>query len=133
MLEKVFKVVKIVNEYNVVINAGARDITKDDVLEVFAPGDVVIDPDTNEELGALNYIKARLVPIDIFEKMTLCENQKQYHSMISTVASLQNALIGNIKEGPIRLNVDPNEISGVNEDSSNKNIKIGDKVRIQRK
>jgi len=51
------KVIKVINEYEVVINKGADDNIKDDnIFLVYNLGDELIDPDTNESLGRLELI-----------------------------------------------------------------------------
>ena len=42
-----YKIAKIIDEYQVVVNAGSNDlIHDDDCLEVYQPGQEVTDPDT---------------------------------------------------------------------------------------
>lgn len=124
-MSETFKVVKIINEYEIVINAG-RDhgISRNEQLEIFVPGEVVIDPDTNENLGTLDFIKAYLNVKDAFPKMSVCENSE------TKTKSLLSAFDNFSTEETLRLNVDSKEISGGL--TGSRKIKIGDMVRKSR-
>ncbi len=83
-----YKIAKIIDEYQVVVNAGSNDlIHDDDCLEVYQPGQEVTDPDTGESLGTLDFVKAKLRVVNVFPKMCVCENreteQKSFFSNIS--------------------------------------------------
>lgn len=120
---KAFKIVKIISEYKVVVNAGSNElIHEDQILEVYEPGQEVIDPETNKSLGTLDYIKAKLRVVDVLPKMCICENrdgtmQKDFSEIIALKVTQK-----------VPLNVDSSEISGGYENVSKK-IRIGDLVR----
>lgn len=117
-----WKIVKIVDNYRVVINGGDNDgIKRDDTLEVFAVGQPVTDPDTNEVLGTLDTIKAYLRVTNVYEKMSLCENEDR--KRVSMLFPLEN--FTQFVKNP--LPIDATEISG-GYDSDNK-IRVGDRVR----
>ena len=68
-----YKIAKIIDEYQVVVNAGSNDlIHDDDCLEVYQPGQEVTDPDTGESLGTLDFVKAKLRVVNVFPKMCVC-------------------------------------------------------------
>jgi len=70
-----WKIIKIVDDYRLVINAGSDDgIKQNDKLVVFDPGEEIFDPDTNESLGTLDTIKCYLKVSDVLKKMCVCEN-----------------------------------------------------------
>ncbi|WP_132995779.1 hypothetical protein [Sporanaerobacter acetigenes] len=122
-MNKVWKVIKIIDDYRIVINGGKNDLLKrEDELEVFVEGENVIDPDTKESLGTLDIIKARLVVVDAFDRMAVCKNAETY---------MQNAL-NPLSQFQIykhdRLKVDPAEITGP-VSNIDKTIRIGDLVR----
>ena len=118
-----YRIVKIISEYNVVVNCGTNHgIAEGQILEVFEHGDTVIDPVTNENLGTLDYIKAKLRVVNVFPNMCICENrdgevQKTIQEMISFSMTQR-----------VPLNVETTDISGGFEKVSKK-IKIGDLVR----
>lgn len=118
---KVFKIIKIIDEYRVVINAGANDsIEPSDKFEIYVEGNEVFDPDTNELLGTLDYVKATVEAVDIFPKMSICRNTEY------TEKNLLGVNFTVQKLSP--LNVETKDISGGFEDI-NKKIKVGDLVR----
>lgn len=119
----VYKVVKIISDYEIVINAGSKQyLTKDQELEIYVPGEEVTDPETGETLGTLDTIKAYLIVKHVFDKMCICENAD---SVINNpLLGFSEALATHSRR---RLNVDTAEISGgLNLQSR---IKIGDLVR----
>ena len=123
-MSKVIKVVKIIDEYEVVINTGtAEGVSVDDTFEIYIPGDPIYDMDTKEFLGNLDFIKARIKVKKAFEKMSICRNSR-------TGATLANmaSLLGAAGGSPLPLNVDTLDISGGFDDADPK-IRVGDLVR----
>ena len=119
-----YKIAKIIDEYQVVVNAGSNDlIHDDDCLEVYQPGQEVTDPDTGESLGTLDFVKAKLRVVNVFPKMCVCENreteQKSFFSNISQALFFEETL---------PMNVQTTDISGGYE-GIDKKIKVGDLVR----
>ncbi len=124
-MENNIKVVKIIDSYSIVINVGSdKDFKLGDELEIFEKGEVVIDPDTGESLGTLDYIKARVKITTILPKMSICKDIRQVNNMAKALANFSTF---NIKEAQT-LNVDSLDISGGFE-NVDKKIKIGDFVR----
>lgn len=123
-MEKTIRIVKIINEYQVVINVGSDDLIRDgQFLEVFVPGTPIFDPETGDCLGTLDYVKAKLHVISVFPRMSVCENREtETTSLLSSfTASLQRTEV-------LPLNVDSKEISGGYE-GVDKKIHVGDLVR----
>ncbi|WP_121615258.1 FlgT C-terminal domain-containing protein [Virgibacillus halodenitrificans] len=118
-----YKVVKIIDENRIVINAGKKDgISKGQVLEIYEPGEEVKDPDTGESLGTLDYIKADINVQHIFEKMAICINDEvESYSLPTMITGQLN------KTHPKSLNVDSKEISGGL--VGTRKIRVGDLVR----
>lgn len=116
------KVVKIISEYAIVINAGSEDsIQVGQPLEIFTPGQDVIDPETGMKLGVLDYIKARLTVKDVFPRMCICVNQEK------------EKIPPFLRDTPINrtlpLPIDAKELSG-GFDGVQKKIQVGDLVRL---
>lgn len=123
---KIYKVVKIIDDSRIVINAGRVDkINKSSEFEIYLEGSEVIDPETKDSLGTLDTIKAIIKPIVIYEKMCICVNIENVPSEL--VASFTGVKLG-MNTKPKRLNVDACEITGGLLDDAL--IKIGDKVRL---
>lgn len=119
-----YKIVKIISEYKVVVNAGSNSFIKeDDILEVYQPGQEVTDPETGESLGTLDFVKAKLRVVDVFPKMCVCENRDTKQKSVFVNFS-QNWTY----EETLPLNVQTTDISGGYE-GIDKKIKVGDLVR----
>lgn len=118
------KIVKIIDEYKVVVNGGsAQGIKSGDILEVFEPGEQVVDPDTGASLGTLDLIKAKLRVVDLFEQMCVCTNSED-----ELKSAFAQAMVSSNLTKPRPLNVDATDISGGYENVSKK-IKVGDLLR----
>jgi len=72
------KISEIINEYVVAINIGNnRGVVKGMIFNIVSPKIAIIDPDTNEELGEYEYIKARVEVVSVHEKFSLARNSEQ--------------------------------------------------------
>ncbi len=114
-----YKIVKIIDERMVVVNAGKYDVREGDILRIIVPSaEKIIDPDSGEILGSLDYIKARIKVKNVYDRMCICTNEKTYGTIIE---------IANGEPRPKPLDVDLTEVSG-GYDSQSSVIKIGDIV-----
>lgn len=123
MSSKLWKVIKIIDDYRIVINAGAvQGITEDTKLEIYVPGEEILDPDTGAKLGTLDYIKAYLKVVHAYENMSICRNYEIKE------ASLFDFGVAFTKYELKTLKVDKTQITGgLNEED--KIIRIGDLVK----
>ena len=123
---KVVKVAKIIDPYTVVINAGRDTYTSplpsvDDVWEIYSEGQEILDPETKESLGTLDFVKARIRVITVLPMMSICKNA----DIVTKTINLSGVLETSSRE---RLNVDNEQISGGFE-NVDKKVRIGDLVR----
>lgn len=120
-----YKVVKIIDDMNVVINCGSnQNIEEGELFYILSDTkEKVIDPDTNEVLGEFNRIKARIEAITVFEKMSICQNASKALPFADIIRSSFDT------EHRLGLNVDPEQISGGLFDAEDELIKIGDRVQ----
>jgi hypothetical protein len=118
-----FKVVKIVSATRIVVNASQNDVERGDILEVYAEGAEIFDPETNESLGMLDYIKARVEVVTVFPKMCICRNAATRTRNL--LEPLENFFV---RETAAELNVNTADISGGFE-GINPKIVLGDLVR----
>ena len=119
-----FRIVKIIDEYRVVVNAGSNySVREDDIFEVYQPGQEITDPETGESLGMLDYVKAKLRVVDVFPKMCVCENRDTKQKSLLMPLS-QNWTY----EEKMPLKVLTTDIYGGYE-GIDKKIKVGDLVR----
>lgn len=117
------KVVKIIDEYHVVINAGRSDgVVRGDTFQICAPEIIVKDPDTKAVLGTLSHTKATIVVTDVYEQMSVCQNKVTVSA--GTLASIAD-FSRSMSSTPAQLKVDPQQISGGFDDV----IRVGDIVQ----
>lgn len=111
------KIVKIIDEYHVVINAGSsQGVKKGDVFQICAPSVNVVDPETGEKLGALEHVKATIEATEVYQKMAVCKNHVN--------AALIRLNIGGLGKS-VGLRVDAAQISG----GFDNVIRLGDTVK----
>lgn len=124
MMTDTFKVAKIINEFQIVVNAGVGMVEIGDTLEVFEEDlDKVIDPDTKTILGTLDYVKASVKVIRVLQNMCICKSD----SFTSVFANSDLGLSAfSPKMKPLK--VDLKEVTGDFEDVDS-TIRIGDLVR----
>ena len=117
MNDRLYQVVKIIDDMNIVINCGSNDfVKKGDEFQIYSKKfETVIDPCTKESLGELRMIKATVQVIGIFEKMCICTNSKTSDMSLSSIF-----------ERRVSLNIDPSQISGSLSGEDKRPIQIGD-------
>lgn len=142
-----FRVIKIIDEYSLVINGGlSDDISRGDEIEIFLEGEEILDPfNDNNNLGTLDFIKDRLEVTEVYPKFSVCKKiatekinkpsalQKALSvSAVSAVSAISgiSSLYGTTetKTTVQKINIDKNEITG--RTTGEKIIKIGDIARI---
>jgi len=65
------KVVKIEDKFTIVANRGSSSGVKEgDKFVVVGIGDVILDPDTGEELGPLEIVRGKVIAIHVQEKIS---------------------------------------------------------------
>ncbi|NPV91960.1 MAG: hypothetical protein HPY50_14435 [Firmicutes bacterium] len=125
-----WKVIKIISDTQLVVNAGSKNnIKRNDELIVYDQGEELYDPDTGESLGTLDTVKCYLLVQDVFEKMCICVNKEtRLNDMQKSLLALSMSLKG-IDSGPIHkpLPVNAEDISGGLIPKSR--IKVGDLVK----
>ncbi|MFX0070938.1 MAG: hypothetical protein ACFFAO_07600 [Candidatus Hermodarchaeota archaeon] len=72
------KVSEIINEYVVAINIGKNlGVTKGMIFDIVSPKVAIIDPDTKQELGEYEHVKARVEVVSVYDKFSLARNSEQ--------------------------------------------------------
>lgn len=91
-MEKKLKVVHILNEFKIVINAGSESgIKLNQRYLLYNLGEEVFDPDTNESLGCLELVKGTGKVVHVQQKMSTIESDS-YHSTSKRISKV-NPLI----------------------------------------
>ena len=134
MKNRDFKIVKILDEYNVVINAGLNnDVKQNDKFQILdKKGSQVVDPDTNEVIGQIDLIKATVEVSDLHEKMCVCASQTHSYykdNVLSSIKGIQSITDSMFTAEQERLNVDLTQVTG-GKRKSNAKIQIGDTARL---
>ena len=120
-----FKVIKIISDKRIVINAGKNEVQTGDILRVIEKiSEEIVDPDTNEVLGTLDYIKATITVEYVYEHMSICKNYET-----KTVNALDPFETLRQREVTSPLNVNLSQITG-GYNIDNKLIEIGDLVEL---
>ncbi len=122
-----YRVIEILDEHSVLINYGRNQgADEDEQVRIISIGPEIIDPQTNETLGTLDSIKAKLTIVTTYDKFSLCKK-------IETTT--RNALMSPLSQFETTttkikvLNVDESSISNKKVPSDTV-IKVGDKVEI---
>ena len=120
-----FKVIKIISDKRIVINAGKNEVQTGDILRVIEKNsEEIVDPDTNEVLGTLDYIKATITVEYVYEHMSICKNYET-----KTVNALDPFETLRQREVTSPLNVNLSQITG-GYNIDNKLIEIGDLLEL---
>ena len=120
-----FKVIQIISDKRIVINAGKNEVQTGDILRVIEKNsEEIVDPDTNEVLGTLDYIKATITVEYVYEHMSICKNYET-----KTVNALDPFETLRQREVTSPLNVNLSQITG-GYNIDNKLIEIGDLVEL---
>lgn len=131
-MNKEFKVIKILNEYEILINAGTvHGICKDDVFEIKHEMPI-LDLDTNDQLGTFPFVKARVHVIEVYEKFCLCEdadNGTMFQPFASAVFKFTNPMEPHVRYE--KLNIDTDDLTdSISE--PDRMIRIGDKALLSK-
>ena len=126
------KVIKFLegNDYKIVANIGVNsEVTVGMPFIVYYEGAEVIDPETNEDLGKLEYVKAKVKVSQVAEKYCILESDEitvTKPSMLESMMLSQRALHGTRAKKPLKLarGKDKEDVSKIEEE-----IIIGDLVR----
>ena len=123
-MEEKYKVVKIIDTQNIVINAGKEHyIKKGDKFEIYSIGEEIEDLDGNS-LGTLDTIKETVTVVTVFSKMCICQKIINPSSYFSKLGQLAQSATEEVDS----LNVKQEDCSGGL--SNDTTIRIGDFARM---
>lgn len=132
MTKKEIKVIKILTEYAILINAGSEDgITKESVFDVIGNEEQITDPESGESLGQYYVVKATVKVRTLFSKISECINiniQPEIKAVDLLTAATRAPFIIS-PERIMKLNVDRDQISNLAQ--SEEPIRIGDKIVLK--
>lgn len=122
-----YRVIEILDEYSILINYGRDNgAYKNNEVRVVSVGPEIIDPETNESLGTLDFVKETLTIITPYDKFSLCRKVEKItrNIIVSPLAQFNTSTLTNKS-----LNVDEVTLSN-NQLDNDPMIKIGDKIEI---
>ena len=133
----VFQVIKIIDEFSIVINGGLNDsISKGDEIEIFVEGDIITDPfNDNKELGTLDFVKATLEVVEIYRDFSVCKKFEEKEVYTPSAMEKAFAPVAGYMQGTKRIEKTVQKIS-INEEEITGRvkgdfvIKIGDTARL---
>lgn len=130
-----YKVVKIVDEYLIVVDYGLENgATEGDILEIIKVGEEVFDTENFVSLGTLDIVKAKVKVRQVYEHMSLCisDDTITIDSSLTGFAATLDALSENFSSTEIRaLKVNTEQITGGYDEDSDLTIRIGDLVKVR--
>jgi len=126
MSNSTYKVVKIIDDKQIVINAGSNSfVSRGNEFEIYQPGIEVLDDATGESLGSLDFVKARVEATTVYPKMSICKHiETEMRGALAMAAILAPTTVRVAQT----LNVNSEDISGGFE-NVDKKINVGDLVR----
>jgi hypothetical protein len=131
------KVVKILSETEVVLGTGSENGMHEGMeFVIYEDGDIIIDPETKESLGALEIVKGYVTVVNVQPKLSIAKTHTHSVTRTRTVhgSSLLSVLSGSIREEQIEVEkVDKLRVE--NPDPSYEKrliVRIGDKARLTR-
>lgn len=94
MKSEEFKVVYLIDEENIVINAGSnKNVKKGDHFLIYGLSDEVFDIDNNESLGKLELVRGEGVVVHVQEKMSIVRsNIYEKEDSVTEIRSFPNLL-----------------------------------------
>ena len=129
----IFKVIKIIDDKRILIDAGSMDsINRGAQLEIFVKGKSVKNPETGEDLGALDPIKAYVTVTNVYPKMAVCMNSETVPPSGKLAEAMGYDKYWKLNWEPQRLNITSKEISGGWLSDDEEKIRVGDTVRYAR-
>lgn len=125
--EEVGRVIRILDKYTLLINAGKEVLAVGNKIQVYELGEEIHDLD-NSVIGYYVFIKDELNVVQVEENYSICKKEKIVQKSVATLMALSPMLDGSLTERE-PLNVDSADISPLIS-SSDKLIHIGDSVKL---
>lgn len=127
MATTVGKIIRILDEYTIIINTGMRDVSVGDKLQIYEKGDDILDLD-GTLLDQYIYIKDEVEVIRVENNYSICKKKKTINKSATFTFALSPLLEFNSTES-VPLNIDKNDLQPF--PSIDPIIRIGDKIRLK--
>lgn len=114
------KIAEVLDTYRVVVNIGGDDGVKEGMeFEIFEQKGGYTDPDTGEDLGTREVVKARVEVVELYDKMSVMESaETERHSPLTDAVRMYTSS-QRTKQLPTESNVETDE----------RTVERGDQVR----
>ena len=120
------KVAGILSEHQLVLNVGTNDgLSRGDRFVIFEPGDVILDPDTGENLGRVERIKAEVEVTHVQERIATVESVIMIAEDPAVLSEVM-ARTDSVRSGRSPLHIQPGSSSGA---GRRRPIAVGDRAR----
>lgn len=122
------KVIKIPNEYTIIVNVGNDVLSVGDAIYIVEIGSDVIDPDTGKNLGSYDFVKAELDVDEVYPCFSVCRkiNYKKEKSFLQALSPLLEEKTTKYYED---LNVNPSANEHLK--LMNESVNIGDPIKLK--
>lgn len=117
------KVARILGDEEVVLNVGSEDGVEEDMeFVIFSESDHIWDPETRDDLGAIETVKGRVEVYHVMEKMSRARTSTYQVRR----PSVYEQLLSRLETRRRKLQVREDQVSPLAEDLA---VRVGDKVR----
>ena len=124
------KVARILNESELILNVGRLDDVKWGMeFVIYSESEHVLDPETGEDLGAIETVKGRVKTTHVMEEMSRAKTSTYQVAVPSpySVEAIGRSIFGQRTETRrYKLQVHQDDVMPIDEDLT---VRIGDKVR----
>jgi len=124
-------VARILSDKEVILSVGSDDGVKQDMeFVIFSEGDHITDPETEEDLGAIETIKGRVTVYHVQQKMSRAKT-RTYQVTVPSPYQLKSAtlfgdIVAHTETRRSVLEVDEQDIAPIKDELV---VKVGDRVR----
>lgn len=119
-------VIRIIDEYTIIVDAGANALSVDDFIQIYQPCDYIYDLDGNV-LSEYFCIKDELKVIDVQEKYSVCRKVKE--KVVQTSRLILSPLLETQHRITEKLSVESSELQPL--EPIDMKIHVGDFIKIK--
>lgn len=127
--KKTGKIIRILSDEELLINIGKKQgAFVGEKYKIYEKGEQIKDPDTGEYLGTLDYVKATVEIVNVYENFSMVESLTRYTEKVST--GIMSAFTDKSKEiSRVEVNKLPVEEADIKKRTiNNERIIVGDLI-----
>lgn len=126
MITEIGKVIRIIDDFTIIINAGKKHLSVGQIIQIYEIGEPIKNLD-GSVLDYFYFIKDELEVVQVEELYSICKKDKVITNTIDYSLVL-SPLLQREKKERVPLNVDKTEIEPLN--LSDSKIHVGDSVKL---